>query len=425
MTAALNTAYDQLLTARSGSGGQDPRLVRLAALLNQTHLVTEASPTLALEGRRPPADVIRAIERLADSIEHGTAPPDIPPPWTDSPGARALCEALKGAVRIVTGKQVSDAELPSKPGLRERVGSFIAKIRGGREIRVFALRLMASIGVAAVFSEVVPVERSYWVVLTVAIVLRPDFGSVFARGLQRGIGTIVGAVAGAIILAIVPYGLWLLVPAAVLAALLPWGRLVNFGLMLTFLTPLIVVLLDLQSRSGWRLAEDRLVDTLLGCAIALLIGYAPWPGSWQAHLPQRFAEAVSRVARYTEQALAENSPDRSRLRRETSRYLSDLRTEFQRALSEPKAVSRRVSTWWPAAVALEQVVDAVTAIAVAVEHGAPAPSPDAVRRLAAVLNQVADAVRTGTRLPPDIELPDDEALRPVTDAVQGVLAMVS
>jgi hypothetical protein len=33
-------------------------------------------------------------------------------------------------------------------------------------------------------------------VLTVAIVLRPDFGSVFARALQRGISAMVGAVLG-------------------------------------------------------------------------------------------------------------------------------------------------------------------------------------------------------------------------------------
>jgi hypothetical protein len=39
----------------------------------------------------------------------------------------------------------------------------------------------------------------------VAIVVKPDNGSVFARALQRGIGTIVGVVLGAIILAAVPY----------------------------------------------------------------------------------------------------------------------------------------------------------------------------------------------------------------------------
>jgi uncharacterized membrane protein YccC len=63
---------------------------------------------------------------------------------------------------------------------------------GGILGRTFTLRLMACMGVAGLVSEVLPLQRSYWVPLTVAIVLKPDYGSVFARALQRGIGTVVG-----------------------------------------------------------------------------------------------------------------------------------------------------------------------------------------------------------------------------------------
>jgi hypothetical protein len=58
---------------------------------------------------------------------------------------------------------------------------------------------------------------------------------VFARAVQRGVGTMVGAVLGAAILAVVPYGPLLLVPFGVLAALLPYGKSRNFGLTATFL----------------------------------------------------------------------------------------------------------------------------------------------------------------------------------------------
>ncbi|HEX3190936.1 MAG TPA: FUSC family protein, partial [Streptosporangiaceae bacterium] len=150
----------------------------------------------------------------------------------------------------------------------------------------FTLRLMACMGAAGVVSEVLPLQRSYWVALTVAIVFKPDYGSVFARALQRGIGTVVGAVAGAVLLALV-HGAWLLIPFAVLAALLPFGRSRNYGLLATFLTPLVVVL----------------IDTLIGCAIVLLIGFAPWPMSWYSHLPRQYARAALDVCRYLEEAL--------------------------------------------------------------------------------------------------------------------------
>ncbi len=123
---------------------------------------------------------------------------------------------------------------------------------------------MACTLVAGVVSEILPLQRSYWVPLTVAIVLKPDYGSVFARALQRGVGTVVGAVFGAVVLTLV-HGTWLLIPFAILAALLPFGRSRNYGLLAVFLTPLVVVLIDLLEPAGWHLALDRLQDTLIGC----------------------------------------------------------------------------------------------------------------------------------------------------------------
>ena len=158
-------------------------------------------------------------------------------------------------------------------------------------------------GVAGLVSEVLPLQRSYWVPLTVAIVLKPDYGSVFARALQRGIGTIVGAVAGAVLLVLV-HGTWLLIPFAVLAALLPYGRSRNYGLLATFLTPLVVVLIDLLSPAGWRLAEDRLIDTLIGCADRTAHRVRAVADELVAHLPRQYAQTALDVRRYLEEALA-------------------------------------------------------------------------------------------------------------------------
>ena len=70
-----------------------------------------------------------------------------------------------------------------------------------------------------------------------------------------------------------------------------------------FLTPLVVVLIDLLGPAGWRLAEDRLIDTLIGCAIVLLIGFAPWPMTWYSHLPRQYAQTALDMCRYMEEVL--------------------------------------------------------------------------------------------------------------------------
>jgi uncharacterized membrane protein YccC len=311
----------------------------------------------------------------------------------------------------------------------------------------FTIRLMLCMGVAAALSQVVPLQRSYWVPLTVAVILKPDYGSVFARALQRGIGTVAGAVLGAAILAVVPFGPWLLVPLGILAALLPYGKARNFGLAATFLTPLVVLLIDLLTPDGWRLASDRAIDTLLAAGVVLLIGYAPWPVSWHAHLPAKFAATLRVICDYMDESLVTawtgGTPDgrggerqggargrqppwRSRLRRRSSRALSDLRAEYQRTMSEPAAVSRRASALWPAVVALEELLDAVTATVVAIGRGAAPPPPAAVHQLTGELRAVAEAMDAGVELPPTSRaLPADERLAPVSVAVRSVLAVLT
>jgi uncharacterized membrane protein YccC len=307
--------------------------------------------------------------------------------------------------------------------LRDRLHDVIDETLGGRLTRIFALRLMASIGVAEVIRQSVSVERSYWVVLTVAIVLRPDLGSVFARALQRGIGTVVGAVLGAVILILIPPGPLLLVPVAVFAALLPYGRERNWGLFSTFLTPLVVLLIDLLRPLGWGLALDRLIDTLIGCAIVLLVGYAPWPSSWHAHLPQQLATALDMVAGYTDQALL-GAPGRSALRRTTYRALSDLRAEFQRTMAEPPSMSRRAARLWPALIGLEHVMDTVIATSVEDEQEGWRPAAADRAQLVTALRAMADSIRAG-RPPAAKPLPHREELRPAADAIRDVQRLLA
>jgi uncharacterized membrane protein YccC len=437
LTSALNTAYDELLTARSTATGLNRNRMRLGAALNVSHLLAEAAVMLGQAGTRPPPLVIDVVTRLGDAIRNGAPPPMIPPPWDDSPAMLTLRDAMADAARALSPdwQPATSGEPPPRAGpwqrARARTDRLIDQFAGGRLIRLFTLRLMACMGVAGVVSEVLPLQRSYWVPLTVAIVLKPDYGSVFARALQRGIGTVVGAVAGAVLLVLL-HGAWLLIPFAVLAALLPFGRSRNYGLLATFLTPLVVVLIDLLSPAGWRLAEDRLVDTLIGCAIVLVVGFAPWPMSWYAHLPRQYAQTALDVCAYLEEALLVRSSltdgdapsARSRMRRATYRALADLRTEFQRTMSEPPSISRRAAAWWPAVVALERVMDASTATAVAISQGAPPPSDASVRMLSGALRAVSEAAALGTALAAPPELPDDETLKPVTETVRALLGVL-
>jgi uncharacterized membrane protein YccC len=418
---ALNVAYEELLGQRTAATGRDRRLARLVALLNQARLIADATAALIYADEQAPLAAATQADRLADAVLGGPAVPGIGPPPVTSPGMLALYDALDSAARVVSRRKAAlpaagDTDRP--PERRGPLKTLAEQVRQ-QFAPTFAIRLMICIGVATVFSETLPLQRSYWVPLAVAVVLKPDFGSVFARALQYGAGTVVGAAIGALILAGYPPELALVAPVVVLAGLLPYGMSRNYGLFATFFTPLVVLLIELLTHGGWRLAEARLIDILLGCGVALTLGYAAWPSSWHADVPRRLADAIDQSASYLDLALRDRTPGAAASAHVLARRkLSTVRVEFQRTLAEPRPIRERVTAWWPTVIALEWLLEAIPATAV--NEGGQRPPAAAVSELSAALRQIAGAVRAGRAVQPQPRLPRPPSLKLVSDGVHSV-----
>ncbi len=70
------------------------------------------------------------------------------------------------------------------------------------------------------------------------------------------------------------------------------------------------------------------------------------------------------------------------------------------------------------------MLDAVTAVSLAVGRGARVPDAG-VGMLCRALDAVSRAASDGTPVPASIELPDDETLEPVTEAVRALLGVLA
>ncbi|HEX3589346.1 MAG TPA: FUSC family protein [Pseudonocardiaceae bacterium] len=417
LTGSIDQAYDALLTARSHLQGRDDVYRRLFVVLSDSMVIVEATVSLLSARHRPPGSVVVAVRQVADAVRADRPAGDLDLPEQGSPSVLALADGL----RVVAGVQAGDdlTGHPERPDLprasrRERLALWFDDVLAGPAAWRHALRLATCMAIAEVFTMVVPLERSYWLALTVAIVLKPDFGSVFARAVQRGGGTLVGVVIGAGLLTLNPPGWVLIVLAAVIAFLLPITQVRQFGMFSTTLTPLVVILLDVGHVGGYDLILARFVDTALGCVIVLVFGYLLWPGSRRPKIGGRLAGAIDAVAAYVDLALRAHPDGRNVLRRKTYRRLSDLRTEFQRVLVEPSAAGRLAAAWYPAIIGLERLTGSVTRIAVEMSQGVPAPAGTDVDHVAEALRDLATAVREGR--PPA----DPPAIG--TDQLAGVIA---
>ncbi|WP_223280890.1 FUSC family protein [Streptomyces antnestii] len=409
VTESLNQAYDLVLARRALAHGRNPELVRLLALLNAVTPVVESAPAAHQCGVPLPAAVPAAVYLLADAVETGrtdTAPLALPEP--EGPAARAVDQAVRHAAALIAGQHPA---LGRTLSATDRLGRPAAlPVRAARAARTvllsgtswrYGLRLALCIGLAQILVSTVPVPRSYWVALTITFVMKPDFGSVFSRAVLRALGTAAGLVLATVILAGVPRGWWEVPVLAVLATLIPAFTPRGYGYQTAAITPVILLLSDVLNHQGIALVLPRLLDSLMGCAIALVAGYLLWPESWHTRIGDRLADAVSDTATYVGYAFGDPAdPDdpgapaaRARMRRRLYRDLSVIRSEFQRALTEPPPTGRRAAAWWPLVVAVERIVDATTAARVRVKHGAAAPSPADVAQAARQLRELAEGLR--------------------------------
>jgi uncharacterized membrane protein YccC len=141
------------------------------------------------------------------------------------------------------------------------------------------VRLAVAVGLAEAAYRIAALERGYWMPMTAALVLKPDFADTFTRSFARVAGTLTGA---AIATAIVQ--LWSPPPQALmlLILILVWACYavfrVNYALFTLCLTGYLVFLLMLSGVGEITAASLRAEYTIAGGVLSLLV-YAAWP-SW-------------------------------------------------------------------------------------------------------------------------------------------------
>ncbi|UFR03603.1 FUSC family protein [Streptomyces sp. Go40/10] len=435
VTQSLNESYDLILARRARHHGRSRELTRLLAQLNAITPVIEAAPAAHLAARPLPARIPEAVRLLARSVEgNGTPLPPLRLPLPTTETGRAVDHALRHTAEVVTAPDVDPRGIDDRLGRPAALG--IRTARAARNVVLsanswrYGVRLAVCIGIAQALVSLIPVPRSYWVALTITFVLKPDFGSVFSRALLRALGTVAGLVVAAVVLAEVPPGWWDVAALFLLAPLIPALTPRGYGYQTMAITPVILLLSDILNHQGTALLLPRLTDSLLGCAIALIAGYLLWPESWHTRVGDRLADAVADTAAYVEAAFgpATEPAARARMRRRLYRDLSVIRTEFQRALTEPPPTGRRAAAWWPLVVAVERIVDATTAARVRVRHGAAPPSAGEVSQVALQLRELSEGVRRAeslTAVRTDLTGPSGSVLEPLRQEVAAARALTS
>jgi uncharacterized membrane protein YccC len=142
----------------------------------------------------------------------------------------------------------------------------------------FALRLTLSCIIAYSLMFLPFGFYSYWILLTVIVVIKPGFGLTKKRNIQRLKGTFLGVAIGVILLLTIGNTVIQLVLAAFcLLGYFVYLRL-NYTWSIMYLTPMVIIGLNVYNNNQ-SIALQRMLDTVIGCAIAFASSYV-FP-SWE------------------------------------------------------------------------------------------------------------------------------------------------
>ncbi|MCE3280022.1 MAG: hypothetical protein K0S44_2213 [Bacteroidetes bacterium] len=185
-------------------------------------------------------------------------------------------------------------------------------------------------------------HHSYWILITIVFIMKPAFSLTKKRNLERLIGTAGGGIIGLAILYFFPD------PKVQFACLLflmigtyTFMR-INYVVMVIFTTPYVLIMLKLLGSGYMSVIQERLVDTGIGCTIALAAGYLLFP-KWEAdELEDHLQHVIKSNLNYLRNfalLLSGNSPnvvDYKLARKEVFVSSANLSAAFQRMLSEPR-----------------------------------------------------------------------------------------
>lgn len=188
--------------------------------------------------------------------------------------------------------------------------------------------------------------HSYWILLTILVILKPGFSVTKHRNYQRLIGTFAGGIAGAAIVYFIKDDTVLFILLLIfMIASYSFQRL-NYTVSVLFMTPYVLVLFALLGIGGLNVAQERILDTFVGCAVAFIASYTLLP-SWEYYQLKTYMrdvlEANYRYLCIAAHGFAGNTHDshsHKLARKQVYVASANLSSSFQRMLSEPKNKQR-------------------------------------------------------------------------------------
>ena len=242
--------------------------------------------------------------------------------------------------------------------------------------------------------------HSYWILMTIAFMLKPAYSLTRQRNIERITGTLIGGVIGFGLLIIpLPNEVLFGIMVVLMIATYSFQR-IKYLVSVICMTPFLLILFHFLGSEFIGLLQERLIDTGIGCLIALLAGYLLFP-KWEAEgLNSYLQNMLEANAAYIKKVLDFLSGNKLSLteyklaRKEVYISSANLAAAFQRMLSEPRGKQKNKNEIHQFVVLNHTLFSNVASIASGKISKEPYKGPEAIiRKARKAYNALLDSLR--------------------------------
>ncbi len=413
-------AVDQMFGALIGlsdllASDPDP-----AARLCADRMLRLIRPLLIVLARAIVTDKLPRIERLDQATRAiaGAAPEGSPMHTV----ADVLAERLRIAINLSAPdgwRPGAPTDQPAEPLWRRAAANISANLNWQSEALRHALRNAATAAPAFAITLHRPTPYGHWLTIMLVMTMQPYVALTYARALERIGGTILGGVIAALVATVCT------TPITIAAALFPLAvialavRPASFGLFITCLTPLVVLLSELgrPGESELTIAGMRALYAVLGGGLAVVASLVLWP-SWEpGRVARDLAAALRAHAAYARAEIGLLLREATMAQVEAARRAAgmasnNLESTLQRALLEPGGAHRHLDAALTIDAALRRMAGRLSAMHL---DGADGHDPAVWHEWAGWIETAGASLSGG-----DIDLPPRPKLPPVDSQAEAL-----
>jgi len=212
------------------------------------------------------------------------------------------------------------------------------------------------------------IQNTYWILLTIIVIMRPSYGLTKKRSKDRIIGTLIGAA--------IAVGIVLLTQNVVVYAVLALVSLIlaisliqeNYKSAAALVTISIVFVYSLINPNAFEVIQYRVIDTIIGATIAVVANYTLLP-SWEVNnLKQVILNALKMNKKYllATQALYQDTSQHklsyNLARKGAFLAIGNLNAAFQRLTQDPKSKQKEFQLIYEIVTLSQTMISAIASI---------------------------------------------------------------